>query len=106
MFLVPSYVSKTPLHQDCQANPINRPLTISLSWSTTGPPTWYVPFFPSLSFNPANKLQHHYCKPSAKSPEDRRALLNAVVTSNGNFFLGTDSARTRLFPAPPLYGLD
>ncbi|KAL1840979.1 hypothetical protein VTJ49DRAFT_7585 [Mycothermus thermophilus] len=35
---------------------------------------------------------HHYCKPSAKTPEDRRALLNAVVTSNGKFFLGTDSA--------------
>jgi dihydroorotase len=41
-------------------------------------------------------FQHHYCKPSAKSPEDRRALLNAVVTSNGKFFLGTDSARTSL----------
>ncbi|KAL2157665.1 hypothetical protein VTH06DRAFT_5148 [Thermothelomyces fergusii] len=35
---------------------------------------------------------HHYCKPSAKSPEDRRALLDAVVHSNGKFFLGTDSA--------------
>ncbi|KAK4191509.1 putative dihydroorotase [Podospora australis] len=35
---------------------------------------------------------HHYCKPSAKSPEDRRALLQAVVNSNGKFFLGTDSA--------------
>ncbi|KAK4138881.1 Dihydroorotase [Trichocladium antarcticum] len=35
---------------------------------------------------------HHYCKPSAKSPKDRRALLNAVVTSNGKFFLGSDSA--------------
>ncbi|KAK4104546.1 Dihydroorotase [Parathielavia hyrcaniae] len=35
---------------------------------------------------------HHYCKPSAKSPEDRRALLNAAVASNGKFFLGTDSA--------------
>ncbi|KAH6627113.1 hypothetical protein B0J18DRAFT_426546 [Chaetomium sp. MPI-SDFR-AT-0129] len=35
---------------------------------------------------------HHYCKPAAKTPEDRRALLNAVVTSNGKFFLGTDSA--------------
>ncbi|KAF3347580.1 hypothetical protein VD0002_g7507 [Verticillium dahliae] len=33
-----------------------------------------------------------YCKPVAKSPEDRRALLNALVTSNGKFFLGTDSA--------------
>ncbi|KAK4680412.1 dihydroorotase [Podospora pseudoanserina] len=35
---------------------------------------------------------HHYCKPSAKSPEDRRALLQAVVSSKGKFFLGTDSA--------------
>ncbi|KAK3351957.1 hypothetical protein B0H65DRAFT_546943 [Neurospora tetraspora] len=35
---------------------------------------------------------HHYCKPSAKSPEDRRALLQALVTSEGKFFLGTDSA--------------
>ncbi|KAL2259396.1 hypothetical protein VTK26DRAFT_6932 [Humicola hyalothermophila] len=35
---------------------------------------------------------HHYCKPSAKSPADRRALVNAVVTGNGKFFLGTDSA--------------
>ncbi|AEO57036.1 hypothetical protein MYCTH_2302752 [Thermothelomyces thermophilus ATCC 42464] len=43
---------------------------------------------------------HHYCKPSAKSPEDRRALLNAVVTSNGKFFLGTDSARTYRVPPP------
>ncbi|KAK0651590.1 hypothetical protein B0T16DRAFT_322857 [Cercophora newfieldiana] len=35
---------------------------------------------------------NNYCKPSAKSPEDRRALLDAVVNSNGKFFLGTDSA--------------
>ncbi|KAK3326442.1 hypothetical protein B0H66DRAFT_550950 [Apodospora peruviana] len=35
---------------------------------------------------------NNYCKPSAKSPEDRRALLNAAVHSNGKFFLGTDSA--------------
>ncbi|KAK3365750.1 hypothetical protein B0T24DRAFT_636629 [Lasiosphaeria ovina] len=35
---------------------------------------------------------NNYCKPSAKSPEDRRALLDAVVRSNGKFFLGTDSA--------------
>ncbi|KAL2753378.1 hypothetical protein ACRALDRAFT_1044265 [Sodiomyces alcalophilus JCM 7366] len=33
-----------------------------------------------------------YCKPVAKSPEDRAALLNALVTSGGKFFLGTDSA--------------
>ncbi|KAK1760625.1 putative dihydroorotase [Echria macrotheca] len=35
---------------------------------------------------------NNYCKPSAKTPEDRRALLDAVVNSNGKFFLGTDSA--------------
>lgn len=37
--------------------------------------------------------QNNYCKPSAKSPSDRRALLDALVHSNGKFFLGTDSAR-------------
>jgi dihydroorotase len=33
-----------------------------------------------------------FCKPVAKTPEDRDALLRAVVNSNGRFFLGTDSA--------------
>lgn len=33
-----------------------------------------------------------FCKPVAKTPEDRDALLKAVVSSNGRFFLGTDSA--------------
>ena len=33
-----------------------------------------------------------FCKPVAKTPEDRDALLRAVVGSNGRFFLGTDSA--------------
>ena len=33
-----------------------------------------------------------FCKPVAKTPEDRDALLRAVVQSNGRFFLGTDSA--------------
>lgn len=33
-----------------------------------------------------------FCKPVAKTPEDRDALLRAVVSSNGKFFLGTDSA--------------
>lgn len=33
-----------------------------------------------------------FCKPVAKTPEDRDALLRAVVTSQGRFFLGTDSA--------------
>nr|XP_036589373.1 dihydroorotase [Colletotrichum truncatum]KAF6801378.1 dihydroorotase [Colletotrichum truncatum] len=34
----------------------------------------------------------NFCKPVAKLPHDRRALLNAVVNSKGKFFLGTDSA--------------
>ncbi|RYO16607.1 putative dihydroorotase [Alternaria arborescens] len=33
-----------------------------------------------------------FCKPVAKTPEDRDALLRAVVQSNGKFYLGTDSA--------------
>lgn len=33
-----------------------------------------------------------FCKPVAKTPEDRDALLQAVVSSKGRFFLGTDSA--------------
>lgn len=33
-----------------------------------------------------------FCKPVAKTPEDRDALLKAVVGSKGKFFLGTDSA--------------
>lgn len=33
-----------------------------------------------------------FCKPVAKTPEDRDALLRAVVGSEGRFFLGTDSA--------------
>ena len=33
-----------------------------------------------------------FCKPVAKTPEDRDALLKAVVQSEGRFFLGTDSA--------------
>ncbi|ORY62526.1 dihydroorotase [Pseudomassariella vexata] len=33
-----------------------------------------------------------YCKPVAKLPADRRALLDALVNSDGRFFLGTDSA--------------
>ncbi|KAI4150194.1 MAG: hypothetical protein LQ340_004221 [Diploschistes diacapsis] len=35
----------------------------------------------------------NYCKPVAKLPLDRKALLNAVVHGKGKYFLGTDSAR-------------
>lgn len=33
-----------------------------------------------------------FCKPVAKTPADRQALLEAAVHSGGKFFLGTDSA--------------
>jgi len=35
---------------------------------------------------------HCFCKPVAKLPSDRRALLRALVSSDPKFFLGTDSA--------------
>jgi dihydroorotase len=34
---------------------------------------------------------HHFCKPVAKRPEDREALVEAAIRSE-RFFLGTDSA--------------
>lgn len=34
----------------------------------------------------------HFCKPVAKLPSDRTALLRASVAPGGKFFLGTDSA--------------
>jgi dihydroorotase len=34
----------------------------------------------------------HFCKPVAKNPSDRLALIRAVVSGNPKFFLGTDSA--------------
>ncbi|KAI9883858.1 MAG: hypothetical protein M1823_004369 [Watsoniomyces obsoletus] len=34
----------------------------------------------------------NYCKPVAKTPRDRNALLNAIVNGRGRFFLGSDSA--------------
>jgi dihydroorotase len=33
-----------------------------------------------------------FCKPVAKTPEDRRALLKAVVSGNSKYFFGSDSA--------------
>ena len=35
---------------------------------------------------------HCFCKPVAKLPSDRRALLRAAISGNTKFFLGTDSA--------------
>ena len=35
---------------------------------------------------------HCFCKPVAKLPSDRRALLKAAASGNSKFFLGTDSA--------------
>ncbi|KAJ9099836.1 hypothetical protein QFC21_003838 [Naganishia friedmannii] len=34
----------------------------------------------------------HFCKPIAKEPVDRRALLDAVASGHPRFFLGSDSA--------------
>jgi len=34
----------------------------------------------------------HYCKPVAKLPSDRKALLDAAFSKNPKFFLGSDSA--------------
>lgn len=35
---------------------------------------------------------HCFCKPVAKLPSDRRALLKTALSGNSKFFLGTDSA--------------
>lgn len=35
---------------------------------------------------------HHFCKPIAKRPHDREALVAAALGGNPKFFLGTDSA--------------
>lgn len=35
---------------------------------------------------------HHFCKPVAKYPSDRAALVRAVLSGNPRYFLGTDSA--------------
>ncbi len=35
---------------------------------------------------------HNFCKPIAKGPEDKKALLVAALSGNPKFFLGTDSA--------------
>jgi len=35
---------------------------------------------------------HCFCKPVAKTPNDRRALIEAIASGNPKFFFGTDSA--------------
>ena len=35
---------------------------------------------------------HYYCLPILKREEDRKALVQAAISGNENFFLGTDSA--------------
>ncbi|CAI4219609.1 unnamed protein product [Parascedosporium putredinis] len=48
---------------------------------------------------------HAFCKPIPKTPEDRDALLQAVVSGDTKFFFGSDSAptplSTRRIPKPP-----
>jgi dihydroorotase len=38
---------------------------------------------------------HHFCKPVAKRPEDRAAIVAAATSGDARFFLGTDSAPHR-----------
>lgn len=35
---------------------------------------------------------HHYCKPIAKKPSDRRAVVETMMSGNPKFFFGSDSA--------------
>ena len=35
---------------------------------------------------------HHYCKPIAKRPSDRNAVIKAMISGNPKFFFGSDSA--------------
>lgn len=35
---------------------------------------------------------HNYCRPPAKRPEDREALIRAATSGNSKFFFGSDSA--------------
>jgi len=35
---------------------------------------------------------HHFCKPIAKHPRDRKAIIQAITERNPKFFLGSDSA--------------
>lgn len=39
----------------------------------------------------------NFCKPVAKTPHDRLALIKAVISGNSKFFLGTDSAPHPLY---------
>jgi len=40
-----------------------------------------------------DKLEpHNFCKPVAKSEDDRQAIIEAAVSGHPSFFLGTDSA--------------
>lgn len=43
------------------------------------------------------KLQpHHFCKPIPKTPEDRSALMEVILSRHPRFFLGSDSAPHRV----------
>lgn len=46
----------------------------------------------NLTIDTVAPQPHHFCKPLAKEPKDRRALQNAVKSGNPKFFLGSDSA--------------
>ncbi|WVF68159.1 dihydroorotase, homodimeric type [Kwoniella sp. CBS 6097] len=46
----------------------------------------------SLTIDDVPSQPHHFCKPVAKEPKDRKALQDAIKSGNPKFFLGSDSA--------------
>eukprot|EP00918_Siedleckia_nematoides_P035979 GHVU01078239.1.p1 GENE.GHVU01078239.1~~GHVU01078239.1.p1 ORF type:complete len:224 (+),score=45.83 GHVU01078239.1:1269-1940(+) len=48
--------------------------------------------FYSSSPNPSVAHPHNYCKPVCKTPDDRNALREIVISKHPRFFLGSDSA--------------
>jgi len=52
---------------------------------------------------------HHYCKPIAKSPSDRDAVIKAMISGNPKFFFGSDSAphplsaKEKIFPSAGIF---
>ncbi|WVR08445.1 dihydroorotase, homodimeric type [Kwoniella sp. DSM 27419] len=79
-------------------------LRIVLEHATTSAAVEAVTFLPSnvacsitahhlyLTIDEVAPQPHHFCKPLAKEPKDRKALQQAVLSGNPKFFLGSDSA--------------
>jgi len=46
----------------------------------------------AISYEEVTQSPHNFCKPVAKTKEDREALIAAAVSGNPKFFFGSDSA--------------